>query len=77
MFAGKVTLLQNLGILPTARNLGLDQENQHQVSQSEEIIMLMYKVVIKYKYKNLPKYKNLRKYKYKYKWWQRRKPTPG
>jgi len=27
---GKVTLLQNLGILPTARNLGLDQENQHQ-----------------------------------------------
>merc|ERR1719219_1967697 len=28
---GKVTLLQNLGILPaTVRNLGLDQENQHQ-----------------------------------------------
>jgi len=28
---GKVTLLQNLGILPTARNLPiLDQENQHQ-----------------------------------------------
>lgn len=27
---GKVALLQNLGILPTARNLALDQENQHE-----------------------------------------------
>ena len=32
--AGKVALLQNLGILPTARTLARDQENQHEVSHS-------------------------------------------
>ena len=32
--AGKVALLQNLGILPTGRTLAIDQENQHQVSHS-------------------------------------------
>ena len=32
--AGKVALLQNLGILPTGRTLARDQENQHEVSHS-------------------------------------------